>query len=115
MLYDKTHLRDKNVAFKLKGSGVYFGVVKYVEDDGFWISAPDLILELRNDQAWGHPLAKMVCLANCYGELILPVIALRKWAESHFGDAPNRSETTGPAKHAPMEKHRMISWKSCRG
>src|SRR5450759_559613 len=43
-----------------------------------------------------------VCLANCYGELILPVIAVRKWAESHFGDAPNRSETTSPAKHAPM-------------
>jgi hypothetical protein len=59
MLYDKAHLRDKNVAFKLKGSGVYFGVVKYVEDDGFWISAPDLILELQNDKAWGRPLAKM--------------------------------------------------------
>jgi hypothetical protein len=58
MLYDKAHLRDKNVAFKLKGSGVYFGVVKYVEDDGFWISAPDLILELQNDKAWGAPPRK---------------------------------------------------------
>ena len=65
--------------------------------------------------AAGWRMPSWVCLANCYGEPILPVIALRKWAESHFGDAPNRSETTGPAKHAPMEKHRMISWKSCRG
>ena len=42
-----------------------------------------------------------MCLANCYGELILPVIALRKWAESRFRDAPNGSETIGAAKHAP--------------
>ena len=40
---------------------------------------------------------------------------LRKWAESHFRDAPRASETMGTAKHAAMEKLRMISWKFCRG
>jgi len=29
-----------------------------------------------------------LCLANWYGESILPVIALRKWTESYFRDAP---------------------------
>jgi hypothetical protein len=74
-----------------------------------------MTLWVRPTRLLRSAIALKLCLANCYGELILPVIALRKWAESHFGDAPNRSETTGPAKHAPMEKHRMISWKSCRG
>jgi len=30
----------------------------------------------------------VLCLANWYGESILPVIALRKWTESYFRDAP---------------------------
>ena len=30
----------------------------------------------------------MLCLANWYRESILPVIALRKWTESYFRDAP---------------------------
>ena len=59
--------------------------------------------------AAGWRMPSWVCLANCYGEPILPVIALRKWAESHFRDAPGDSETIGAAKHAAMEKLRMIS------
>jgi hypothetical protein len=52
------------------------------------------------------------------GSPISPVIVfaeLRKWAESHFRDAPRGSETMGAAKHAAMEKLRVISWKFCRG
>ena len=89
-----------------------------IEAGGFRVKAAKPHLDKINPNKGVDQTYKVhhdVCLANCYGELILPVIALRKWAESHFGDAPNRSETTGPAKHAPMEKHRMISWKSCRG
>ena len=56
-----------------------------------------------------------LCLANWYGESILPVIALRKWTESYFWDGTGGSETIGAAKHAAMEKLRMIAWKFCRG
>jgi hypothetical protein len=57
----------------------------------------------------------ILCLANWYGESILPVIALRKWTESYFWDGTGGSETIGAAKHAAMEKLRMIAWKFCRG
>jgi len=40
---------------------------------------------------------------------------LRKWAESHFRNAPRGSEAMGAAKHGAMKKLRMISWKFCRG
>ena len=40
------------------------------------------VCEAMNRAQW------YVCLANWYGESILPVIALRKWTESYFRDAP---------------------------
>jgi hypothetical protein len=49
----KAHLPGKKVVFKLKTPFVYFGVVKHVEDDGFWIEAPTLMTVLAADAAWG--------------------------------------------------------------
>ena len=53
VMNDKTHLRDKAVVFRFVNSaGVYAGVVKLVETDGFWIESPALIEQMRNDAAW---------------------------------------------------------------
>ena len=50
---DKAHLRDKLVLFRLINTNVvYSGVVRYVEDDGFWIETRDLMSDLANDPAW---------------------------------------------------------------
>jgi len=50
---DKAHLRDKEVVFRfLNSAGVYAGVVKLVEADGFWIESPALIEQMRDDAAW---------------------------------------------------------------
>ncbi len=51
-MIDKAHLRDKQVVFRLLNAGVYSGVVRYVEDDGFWIESPSLIGEMTADRAW---------------------------------------------------------------
>jgi len=49
----KAHLPGKKVVFKLKTPFVYAGVVKHVEDDGFWIEAPTLMTVLAADHACG--------------------------------------------------------------
>jgi len=52
-MIDKAHLRDKQVMFRLTSSpAIYTGTVKYVEDDGFWMEAPDLVSEIAQDGAW---------------------------------------------------------------
>jgi len=51
-MIDKAHLRDKQVLFRLLNAGVYSGVVRFVENDGFWIDSPSLIGQMYADQAW---------------------------------------------------------------
>ena len=51
-MIDKAHLRDKQVVFRLLNVGVYSGVVRLVEADGFWIDSPPLIAQMYADQAW---------------------------------------------------------------
>jgi hypothetical protein len=47
-MIDKAHLRDKRVAFRISGTArVHLGTVTYVETDGFWILAPDLLAEAK--------------------------------------------------------------------
>lgn len=47
-MIDKAHLRDKQVAFRINGMPrVHLGTVMYVETDGFWILAPDLLAEAK--------------------------------------------------------------------
>jgi hypothetical protein len=46
-------------------------------------------------------------------EPILPVSRCESELSLTFGTQPGGSD--GAAKHAAMEKHRMISWKFCRG
>jgi hypothetical protein len=50
---DKAHLRDKRIAFKLEGiSRTFIGNVKYVENDGLWLHAPDLYAEVAKGSTW---------------------------------------------------------------
>ncbi len=50
-MIDKAHLRDKQVLFRLMShSSMYVGIVKFVEDDGFWIEAPDFLAEIEHDR-----------------------------------------------------------------
>ena len=51
-MIDKAHLRDKQVVFRLLNAGVYSGIVRFVEDDGFWIESPPMIAQMSADQAW---------------------------------------------------------------
>ena len=51
-MIDKAHLRDKQVVFRLLHAGIYPGIVKLVEDDGFWIESPLLLDQMANDQVW---------------------------------------------------------------
>ncbi len=52
-MIDKAHLRDRQVLFRLTSHcSIYAGIVKFVEDDGFWIDAPDLLTEIAHDKAW---------------------------------------------------------------
>jgi hypothetical protein len=45
-MIDKAHLRNKRVIFKINTlQRAFSGTVAYAEDDGFWISAPDLCAE----------------------------------------------------------------------
>jgi hypothetical protein len=54
-MIDKAHLRDKQVVFRLLNAGdVYSGVVRFVEDDGFWIESPPLIGQISANEAWTH-------------------------------------------------------------
>ena len=47
------HLRDKQVVFRLLNVWeVYSGVVRFVEDDGFWIESPPLISQISANEAW---------------------------------------------------------------
>lgn len=46
-MFDKANLRDKRVAFKIDGiDRTFVGNVQYVENDGFWLQAPDLYAEV---------------------------------------------------------------------
>ncbi len=58
-MIDKAHLRDKQVVFRLLNAEVYSGVVRFVEDDGFWIESPSLIGEMVADQAWKTPVGSI--------------------------------------------------------
>jgi hypothetical protein len=58
-MIDKAHLRDKPVVFRLLNTEVYSGVVRFVEDDGFWIESPPLIGQLYADQAWRTPVERI--------------------------------------------------------
>jgi hypothetical protein len=52
-MIDKAHLRDKQVVFRLLNAReVYSGVVRFVEDDGFWIESPPLIGQISAEEAW---------------------------------------------------------------
>jgi len=52
-MIDKTHLRDKKVIFRFRDEAeVHAGVVKAVENDGFWIESPQLIAQMAADSAW---------------------------------------------------------------
>ena len=52
-MIDKAHLREKRMAFKLEDiSRTFVGNVKYVEDDGLWLHAPDLYAEVAKGSAW---------------------------------------------------------------
>jgi hypothetical protein len=49
-MIDKAHLRDKDVAFRIRCvKKMVHGTVRNVEDDGFWIFAPELLAELRGE------------------------------------------------------------------
>jgi Phosphoesterase family len=79
-----------------------------------WRAKPEAELKsCRSGQKVGSGTLVTSNVRCVWREPILPVIALRKCPEFPFGDAPNRSETPGPAKHALMEK--PLSWKFCRG
>jgi hypothetical protein len=57
-MIDKAHLQDKQVLFRLVDpGGVYAGVVRKVENDGFWIETPALVGEMRHDSLW-RPLVE---------------------------------------------------------
>jgi hypothetical protein len=59
-MIDKAHLRDKPVVFRLFNSAmIYSGVVRFGEDDGFWIESPPLIGQLYADQAWSTPVERI--------------------------------------------------------
>jgi hypothetical protein len=52
-MIDKAHLRDKKVVFRFRDDpAVHAGVVRVVEDDGFWIQSPQLIGQMAADSAW---------------------------------------------------------------
>jgi hypothetical protein len=54
VMIDKAHLRDKQVLFRIHGmSKAYSGVVKFVENDGFWIHADDLLVDLKSSGVLG--------------------------------------------------------------
>ena len=52
-MIDKAHLMGKPVLFRLSDAKpLYFGHVKSVESDGFWIYAPDMLAQMAQDSAW---------------------------------------------------------------
>jgi hypothetical protein len=60
-MIDKAHLRDKRVAFRIDGiARTFAGNVRYVENDGFWLHAPDLYIELAKGSPWSGDLKNPV-------------------------------------------------------
>jgi hypothetical protein len=60
-MFDKANLRDKRVAFKIEGiDRTFVGNVQYVENDGFWLQAPDLYAEVAKGTTWSGDLKKPV-------------------------------------------------------
>jgi len=58
-MIDKAHLRDKDVAFRIHCvKKIVHGTVRNVEDDGFWIFAPELLAELRGE-GWTTMVGQM--------------------------------------------------------
>ncbi len=59
-MIDKGRLNDKQVAFRILGSDlVHIGVVKSVENDGFWIESPQFIEQMQADRYWGPTVAQI--------------------------------------------------------
>ena len=52
-MINKQRLEDKKVAFRIVNTDrVNVGVVRLVENDGFWIESQQLGEELQHDQLW---------------------------------------------------------------
>lgn len=50
---NKSTLKDKQIVFRLvTTNNVHGGIVRVVEEDGFWIESPHLIGQMSGDQAW---------------------------------------------------------------
>ena len=59
-MIDKGRLNDKQVAFRIVGSDlIHIGVVKSVENDGFWIDSPQFIEQMQADRYWGPTVAQI--------------------------------------------------------
>jgi ferredoxin-fold anticodon binding domain-containing protein len=59
-MIDKKHLQDKRVAFRLIDSNrIHIGVVKVVEDDGFWIDSAPMIGEMLEDSSWKRAVSEI--------------------------------------------------------
>jgi hypothetical protein len=49
-MIDKEHLLEKDVAFRIRGvKKIVHGTVRNIENDGFWIVTPELLVELRGE------------------------------------------------------------------
>jgi hypothetical protein len=59
-MIDKGRLNDRQVAFRFVGSDlVHIGVVRSVENDGFWIESPEFIAQMQADRYWGPTVAQI--------------------------------------------------------
>jgi hypothetical protein len=53
-MVDKTHLRDKRVILRISSFPRPFAAtVLFVEEDGFWLSAADLFVNVSRGTDWG--------------------------------------------------------------
>lgn len=60
-MIDKAHLQGKRVAFKIDSiARSFIGNVQSVEDDGFWLHAPDLVAEASRGSTWSGEFKKPV-------------------------------------------------------
>jgi hypothetical protein len=52
-MMNKEHLRGKHIVFRLRDqAAVYSGTVILFESDGFWVEAPVMISQLKEDVNW---------------------------------------------------------------
>ncbi len=59
MAIGKEYLIGKKVVFKIRGLDVYFGLFEHYDNEGFWISSPDLMDQLQHDPIGAKALAKV--------------------------------------------------------